>query len=460
MRPRRFLLAGLVLACAVGVNGETLLTNVRIALYTDPPNLQVYALRDGQSVPLQTVDGQTLVGEVRGPLQLQFGVAGREFKTAPKSIPREACQSGEWPTGSERPFRVALPPEERAVYDQKANWDKLKIGLPFVAVGGAGLLTFGWLRRRQLKAEPGTVVATQVPQRIGNYEIVRLLATGGMSDVYIARSLTALNPEEEFALKLLRGNVESQEQLARERKRFSREAQVCKTVNHRNIVQFFDWGEADGHFYLVHELLKGKTLREVIRDRWTTRPLFSNLEVRDLANQVGAALAVVHQHQLVHRDLKPDNLFLTDDGCLKLMDFGITRGENLTVATQAGAVMGTVIYMAPEQIRGEINPATDQYSLGILLFELLTGNRPFEDPDAAKVMFAHVNEAPPPVTSKRPDLSRELDLVLMKMLNKRPEQRYENVTRAVQEFNRALGFGSSQEYAEEQGTVETIISAD
>src|SRR5918912_4174512 len=202
----------------------------------------------------------------------------------------------------------------------------------------------------------------------GRYELEELLGTGGMSSVFKARD-TLL--EREVALKVLHQHFTEDEQYV---ERFRREARAVASLSHPNIVTILDRGEDEGRQFLVFELVEGRTLAELLQEEGRL-PVPRALEI---AIQVARGLGFAHEHGLVPRDVKPQNVILNGDGRAKVTDFGIARSLEVQGVTQDGMVLGTSNYIAPEQARGgEVDPRTDVYSLGVVLYELLTGDVPF-----------------------------------------------------------------------------------
>jgi hypothetical protein len=263
--------------------------------------------------------------------------------------------------------------------------------------------------------------------RIGSYEIVDRLGAGGMGEVYRARD-TRLG--RTVALKVLRAG--SDPELLR---RLDREARAASALNHRNIVHIYDVGvgagQAGAHF-VVMEHVEGETLRR----RLAAGPL-PIPEVLDLASQLGEGLARAHRAGIVHRDLKPENLMVTPDGVLKILDFGLakvvaapladlTAGETMSRhGTQAGMLIGTLEYMSPEQASGQpLDHRTDQFSLGLIVYEMLVGRPAFRRGTAAQVLAAVIERDPVPVGSLRPDVPVPLEVLVTRCLRKDPEQRF------------------------------------
>lgn len=347
-----------------------------------------------------------------------------------------------WNTDLTKLDRGEMPPE---FPDQFVSGDKLRKTRRFPAQGvhpsGLSLiqslqaytrrypalflllgLPLPWLLVRKMKSAAPSVVPHQGATRIGAYELGGLLGSGGMSQVY-----SAVSPErsEPVALKLLRGELCLEESA---RARFEREIRVSLPLSHPNLAHLYDWGQTDdGRLYLACELLRGQTLKERLETPLEPR------EVESVLRQLGAALTYLHEQNLVHRDVKPSNVFLCEDGRLKLMDLGIARGLDLTAVTRTGKSIGTPSYMAPEQWRGEVCPASDQYALGVLAFELLSGEKPFPALEAGEVMYQHL-ESPIPAYAA----SGAVDAVLRRMLAKNPASRFPSIEEAVESLCRAL----------------------
>ncbi|MFW0789994.1 Stk1 family PASTA domain-containing Ser/Thr kinase [Gordonia sp. CPCC 205333] len=257
----------------------------------------------------------------------------------------------------------------------------------------------------------------------GRYELGETLGFGGMSEVHFARDLRL---HRDVAIKVLRAD------LARDPSfylRFRREAQNAAKLNHPTIVQVFDTGEAETEEgplpFIVMEYVDGDTLRDILR---TEGPLVPRQALTWMAD-VAAAMDFSHRNGIVHRDMKPANVMIDKSGAVKVMDFGIARAMNDTTSTmtQTSAVMGTAQYLSPEQARGiKVDPRSDIYSMGCVLFELLTGRPPFTGDSPVAVAHQHVHEDPPLPSSLRGDLSPEIDSVILKAMSKNPANRYQS----------------------------------
>ena len=248
----------------------------------------------------------------------------------------------------------------------------------------------------------------------GRYKIEEQIGIGGMGIVYRACDETL---GREVALKVIAPHLMQQEEA---RKRFQREAQAVAGLTHPNIVTVYDFAEdKDAHTVcLVMELLHGASLRQRMAD--ANRPAFS-----DVAIQMCRALEAAHGKGILHRDIKPENIFVCGDGTLKLMDFGLARLLGASSNTQTSAVAGTVSYMAPELLRGEkLDERTDLYSLGVLLYEYLSGSTPFAADNPGTVLLKHLTEAPPPLRDRLLTLPVEIENIVMRLLAKDPAMRY------------------------------------
>jgi serine/threonine-protein kinase len=244
--------------------------------------------------------------------------------------------------------------------------------------------------------------------------IKRKLGSGGMADVYLAEDQEL---GRRVALKLLDDRHASDEQFV---ERFRREAQSAAGLNHPSIVSIFDRGQAEGTYYIAMEFLDGRTLKELlIRNGPTPVPI-----AIDYARQILGALSFAHRNGIVHRDIKPHNIIVRPDGRLKVTDFGIAR-SGASQMTEAGSIVGTAQYLSPEQARGApVDPRSDLYSLGIVLYEMLTGKVPFTGDTPVEIAMKHLSQVPEPPSKLRSDVPHDLDAVVMRALAKDPDQRY------------------------------------
>jgi serine/threonine-protein kinase len=248
------------------------------------------------------------------------------------------------------------------------------------------------------------------------YELEELVGSGGMSSVYRAHDRVL---DRKVALKVLHQQLASEDEYV---ERFRREARMVAGLLHQNIVTVIDRGEDSGCPFIVFEFVDGENLKQRVR---RDGPLPVD-EAVELAVQVARGLSFAHTNGYVHRDVKPQNVLLNGDGEAKVTDFGIARSLDVKQGvTQTGTVLGTSDYIAPEQAQGQhVDEHTDVYSLGIVLYELLTGELPFSGDNFVAVAMKHINEAPPPVSALRPEVPPRLDAAIARALAKRPEDRF------------------------------------
>jgi eukaryotic-like serine/threonine-protein kinase len=259
----------------------------------------------------------------------------------------------------------------------------------------------------------------------GRYRITGRIGSGGMADVYCAEDA---HLGREVAIKILHRRFSRDLEFV---ERFKREASAAAGLQHPNVVNVFDRGEHDGTYYIAMENLHGRTLKDVVRE---DAPLPQE-RVIDMGIQVLEAAGFAHERGIVHRDLKPHNAIVADDDSLKVTDFGIARA-GASEMTETGSIMGTAQYISPEQAQGQrVGPASDIYSVGVMLYEMLTGHVPFEGDSAVAIALKHVSEAPPAISSVRPDIHPALEAAVIRALVKEPERRYGSAA----EFVAALG---------------------
>jgi len=262
------------------------------------------------------------------------------------------------------------------------------------------------------------------------YEVEELVGTGGMSSVFRAHDRLL---DRKVALKVLHHQYSDDEEYV---ERFRREARAVAQLSHPNIVTVIDRGEADGHQFIVFEYIDGENLKTLIQRRGPA-PVVTALE---LALQVARGLSFAHQQGLVHRDVKPQNVLLNGDGQAKVTDFGIARSLDMQHGmTQTGTVLGTSDYIAPEQAQGQrVDEHTDVYSLGVVLYEMLTNEVPFPGENFVAVAMRHINEEPPSIRDKRPDVSPRLEAAVQRAMAKRPEDRFQTMADFCRELEAIL----------------------
>jgi eukaryotic-like serine/threonine-protein kinase len=262
----------------------------------------------------------------------------------------------------------------------------------------------------------------------GRYELEKLVGSGGMSNVFRAHDRLL---ERTVALKILHEQYTRDDDYV---ERFRREARAVAKLAHPNIVTVIDRGEQDGRQFIVFEYVEGPNLKDLTRDG----PLEVG-EAIQLTLQVARALSFAHERGLVHRDVKPQNVLLNEDSQAKVTDFGIARSLDVQGVTQTGTVLGTSDYIAPEQARGQrVDPKTDIYSLGAVLYELLVGEVPFSGDNFVAVAMRHVSEPPPSVLEHRPDCPLRLDLAVQRAMAKDPDDRFQSMDDFVAELEGCL----------------------
>src|SRR2546421_4492209 len=248
----------------------------------------------------------------------------------------------------------------------------------------------------------------------GRYRIIRKLGAGGMANVYLAEDQEL---GRRVAIKILDDRHAADDSFI---ERFRREAKNAAGLSHPNIVSIYDRGEAEGTYYIAMEYLSGRSLKELIVGRGPT-PIRIAI---DYTRQILAALGFAHRNGIVHRDIKPHNVVVGPDGRLKVTDFGIAR-SGASQMTEAGSIIGTAQYLSPEQARGApVDQRSDLYSIGIVLYEMLTGSVPFIGDTPPEIAMKHLSAVPEAPAKKRPEVSRDLDMVVLRALAKRPEDRY------------------------------------
>jgi serine/threonine-protein kinase len=254
---------------------------------------------------------------------------------------------------------------------------------------------------------PGTIIDDR-------YQVVSRVGSGGMAEVYCAEDLQL---GRRVAVKLLHERFAQDEEFV---ERFRREASSAASLSHANIVSVFDRGEWGGTYYIAMELLTGRSLDAIVREE---APLTPERAI-ELTEQVLAAARFAHRHGVVHRDLKPHNVIIDDEGRVKVTDFGIARAGASEI-TQTGSIMGTARYLSPEQAQGEsVGPRSDLYAIGILLYELLTGTVPFEGESVVAIALRHLSEPPRPPSTLVSSISPNLDAIVLRALAKDPDQRF------------------------------------
>ena len=261
------------------------------------------------------------------------------------------------------------------------------------------------------------------------YQIIRSIGEGGMANVYLAYD-TIL--DRNVAVKVLRGDLAGDEKFVR---RFQREAISASSLSHPNIVEMYDVGEDDGKYFIVMEYLEGVTLKSLIKKR----KKLTLAEVIDIMLQLTSGIACAHESYIIHRDIKPQNILMLDNGLVKITDFGIAMALNNSELTQTNSVMGSVHYLPPEQANGSgATVKSDIYSLGILMFEALTGQLPFKGENAVEIAIKQMRDPIPSVCEMNPEIPQSIENIILKATAKNPKNRYDNVMEMHDDIARAL----------------------
>ncbi len=263
----------------------------------------------------------------------------------------------------------------------------------------------------------------------GRYRLEAKLGSGGMSTVYLARDQTL---DRAIAVKVMHREMSEQ---ADQLERFRQEARAVAKLSHPNVVSVIDAGEDGGHPYIVFEYVEGETLKQRINREGALEPQ----EAIAYAIEIARGLSVAHARNMVHRDIKPQNVLIDAEGRAKLTDFGISRQLEQDGMTATGRVLGTTDYVAPEQAMGrKVDPRSDIYSLGVVLYEMLVGQVPFQAESQVGVAMKHVNEELPDVQRRRPEISAAVALVVERSTTKDPAQRYQHVGEMLDDLSTAL----------------------
>lgn len=261
------------------------------------------------------------------------------------------------------------------------------------------------------------------------YKIKSLLGEGGMASVYLADDLIT---RKEVAIKIIKEDtMKNPVNLTR----FEREARAAASLNHQNIVKVINIGTYEGRPYMVNELIKGQTLRDVLN----VRGKFSVLEACDIMYQLCSAILHAHQHGVIHRDIKPQNVYITSDSTIKLGDFGIATFQNASRVTRSEVVVGSVHYLAPEISQGnQASIKSDIYALGITFFELLTGKVPFDDESPVTVALMHIKDKMPSVRKFNPKVPQCVEKIINKACEKNPSSRYKSAFDMRKDIDRII----------------------
>ena len=261
------------------------------------------------------------------------------------------------------------------------------------------------------------------------YRIERKLGEGGMSIVYEATDIIS---KKQVAIKIIKGDMMAN---AINLSRFEREARAAASLSHPNIVRVVSLGTYEGRPYMANEYVNGKNLRDVL----DTRSHFTALEACDIMYQLTSAVIHSHEHGVIHRDIKPQNVYLTADGTIKLGDFGIATFENSARLTRSETIIGSAHYLAPEISKGQqASFVSDIYSLGITFFELITGKVPFDADTPVGVAIKHIKDKFPSPRKIIPSTPAEIERIILKATRKNPLERYKNALEMRKDIERIL----------------------
>lgn len=321
------------------------------------------------------------------------------------------------------------------VQDQLPFWGPL-LGLACLAVLVPVILLTRRAAARELEAGavqdkarrvidlvvPGDIEDPFLGARLDEFRILQRLGHGGMARVYRAVPEDTMDETQAVAIKVMNQELARDPALV---KRFEREKSAYEKLNHPNIIKLLSSGVHEQQFYLAMELVRGSTLRAYV--------LAGGLplkKVMQLMTPVLEAVGYANKRGIVHRDLKPENIMVTDQGVIKVMDFGLAQDSNFSRLTATGSVLGTPAYMAPEQIEGNPEIRSDQYALGVMLYEMLTGQLPFYDDNPVTIIIHHLTKPVPPLAEKKPELVK-VGAVVERMLAKIPDERYRDLEHAL-----------------------------
>lgn len=418
--------AWLALACVLPVLAQP----PSLKLQVDPPEASLVVA--GQPIEPQSgvyVLDQRYFGSHSQSVSVLLRCDGFRDQPLPDLTYRQLKQGNY----SFRDKTIVLQPASPAGYQRRYPWLLPATIGGLLALASLALNTHRNARQRQRNANTlASLVAGAdlkdplIFSTLGRYRIVSQLGQGGMATVYKAVPEDNVDESEAVALKVIRPDQLNEEFQVR----FEREIRVSMRLNHPNVVRVIDWGKEGEITYLVMELVHGKPLSKGIPPGG-----IGIAEAMPIISGVIEALAYAHSHGIVHRDLKPDNVMVTSASKVKLMDFGLARNREVKTVTVVGHAMGTPAYMAPEQVlntpsRDALTDRSDQYSLAVLIYEVLTGRRPFENPDPMAIIMQHLNDPPPPISDFNPSIPRACESTLLRMLAKSPRDRFASVKEA------------------------------
>ncbi len=401
---------------------------LRLTVYTDPPGATVSNNFDALGV-----SGVELPIDPKGREVLELTVEKPGWKSAHFSLSVESIRETPfYPREEDHAGVLQLQPASVGAYLFRFRW--WVGGLLGLVLLAAPLIWFQHrLRQRALALIALTAAAPSSggsprPKRVGPYTVLDELGRGGMATVYAGRHE---QDKSMVAIKILHSEVVADPGF---QARFHREVSLSARLTHPSIAQVYDSGEQRGMSFLIMELVEGGSLRAALRPQGMTKA-----EALEVLVPLFDAIAYAHRCGVVHRDLKPDNVLLTKKGKVKVTDFGLARHLDSDTLTATGTALGTPAYMAPEQVQGvHFDFASDQYALGIIAFEGLVGQRPFDAENPMEVVFMHLTELPQNPCELRRGLPDQVGAVVLKMLEKAPEDRFPDVAQAGEALREAL----------------------
>lgn len=282
------------------------------------------------------------------------------------------------------------------------------------------------------------------------YEIAGKIGVGGMSGVYLAKD-TRLG--RDVAVKVLKEELAAEDDI---KARFGDEAKSAASLVHSNIVNVYDVGEDKGLNFIIMEYINGKTLKELIK----AKAPFDSITTISISIQIASALSYAHKNKIIHRDIKPQNIMISSNGNVKVMDFGIARAANISTLTNVVSAVGSVHYFSPEQARGGfIDNKSDIYSLGITMYEMVTGKIPFSGENSVSIALKHINDDLPDMREYNPSLNRSLEGIIKKAANKRADERYASIDLMLDDLRMALSEVSEEFIARKNGRAKDIEDA-
>lgn len=323
-----------------------------------------------------------------------------------------------------------LPPQGTLSLEREGGFQPLWVVLPLL-LGLTAAATW-----KQHRAQGRTSKKSSTSE----FTLGALLGQGATASVYQGTSPMAPGP---VAVKILKAGSSDEDMRAR----FLRSLKATAALDHPNLVKFYATGiDSENRPYIVMEKLEGKSLGEFLK----LRPAPSPEEILEIVSPLCQVLHYLHQQDIVHRDVKPDNIFLPQRGGLKLMDLEISRAQDAEDLTMTGVAVGTPFYIAPEQAKGHPGPFSDQYSVGVILFEMLTAKKPYQGKDAVEIITRHIQDPVPSASELNPEVTPLQDAVVRRMMAKRPDSRFSDMLVSLEALQEAFGERAD---GEETGTV-------